>query len=164
MKFLSVLIAIIFFCGCSVFNTDDELSQVRFSLSNNSSFNGKLPLQIDMEAPNQEKIITASDFNKPNASRVIGPFPTSSSGSLLVNAELFDQQNSVVTSTTIELPLKPDWEYDITVAVGPNNPFFQCFGCQDYQAVPISDELAFSESDTLYMLWGGNSISQPVDY
>lgn len=163
-KYLSVIIALIFFCGCSVFNTDDELSQVKFSLANNSSYSGELPLRINMKTTNLEKVLTASDFEKPNASNTIGPFSTASSGLILVTAELLDQQNVAVTSTTIELPLKPDWRYGITIAIGPDNPFFQCFGCQDYQSIPISDELAFSESDTLYLVWGRNSISQPVDY
>lgn len=161
MRYL-ILLLIVFFAGCSLFGEGHKDAQVEFSLNNSSSYEGELPIQIYFTSPGQSKTLTASDFS--GSKSYVGPFQTATSGTLRITAQLLDTNDEVAISETVKLPLKSDWEYGITVAVGAKDPINLCFGCQGSKAVAINSKLNFSETDSLFIVWGGNSISNPVNY
>ena len=156
-----ILLFIIFFSGCSLFDEEKD-AQVEFRLENNSMYEGELPIRIDFSSPSQSENLTASDFS--GTKFFVGPYKTATSGTLKIVVQLLYTNDKVEVSETVKLPLKSDWKYGITVAVGPTNPINLCFGCQASKAVAINSKLNFPETDSLFIVWGGNSISNPVDF
>lgn len=63
-------------------------------------------------------------------------------------------------SGTVRIPLKPDWEREVQFHVADSDPIDRCFGCEG------SERFEFSglPGKHLYVVWGGNSISEPVVY
>ena len=66
-----------------------------------------------------------------------------------------------VAAGTIDLPLKDDWRWFVSIFVADSNPMRYCFGCfgsRSFKAAPSAP------GDSLFLVWGGNSISNPVIY
>ncbi len=154
-----ILLLIIFTTSCSLFDNEQD-SQVEFSLDNSSAYEGKLPIKITFSSPGQTKTLTTSDFS--DSKSYIGPYKTATSGTLQLTVQMLDTNDKAVTSEIVKLPLKSDWKYYIKVAVGPENPIYTCFICQDSKAFAIDSKLNFPETDSLFIVWSGNSISNPI--
>ena len=90
------------------------------------------------------------------------PVPTQSKGILRVSVRLIRDGQPIATQS-IELPLKPDWGYDIDLHATSKNPLDGCFGCMGIRSSPIAGESG-PNAAKLHVVWGGNSISAPVAY
>jgi hypothetical protein len=163
MRYSALFIVALLFAGCSLFGGDGK-AQVEFRLSNSSQDTTSLPIQVRFSTADQSKTLLRSDFSGPEGSTVAGPFDTATSGQLTVDAALLNQEGDPLTSGTVKLPLKSDWEYRVTVAVGQTNPIRGCFGCQGSKAFAVDPALEFAPQDSLFIVWGGNSISNPIVY
>ncbi len=93
-----------------------------------------------------------------------GPFETSTSGTLRLACSILDSSGHSVAAETVRLPLRPGWRYSVTCAVGMHNPADACFGCLGSEATPLGPALGFAPGDSLFVVWGGTSISNPVLY
>ena len=58
----------------------------------------------------------------------------------------------------VVLEARADWEWEVQFHIAGTDPFDQCFGCVGSATFPLSDR----EDVRLYVVWGGNSISDPV--
>ncbi len=93
-----------------------------------------------------------------------GPFDIATSGVLHVACSLLDDAGDVVATEDANLPLRSDWRHDVQCAVGRLNPYRMCMGCSGFEATSLGPELGFAEGDSLFVVWGGTSISSPVLY
>lgn len=85
-------------------------------------------------------------------------------GTVDVTFELNDAAISeAVVSGRIRLPLRPDWRWEVSFQPDSTNPLHRCFGCVDAQAFALPSSWS-PAGDSLYVVWGGNSISSPVIY
>lgn len=51
-----------------------------------------------------------------------------------------------------------------SVRSATTDPKFECFGCLGSQAFPLIAEYQAPDRDSIWVVWGGNSISDPVIY
>jgi hypothetical protein len=62
---------------------------------------------------------------------------------------------------SVQFPLRDDWRWGVDIFVADSNPMKYCFGCfgsRSFKAAPGAP------GDSLFLVWGGNSISHPVVY
>lgn len=97
----------------------------------------------------------------PNHSR---EFETAGSGPLVVTAVLRRPGEPVLASGSVELEIRKDWRWGVDIFLTHENPTGMCFGCMGHEAFPVPPGLTDEPGDSLFMVWGGNSISEPVVY
>lgn len=108
---------------------------------------------------------TNDDFTTSESSAV----PTSpsvstrTSGTAQITFELRDGA-AVISSGTVSVPLQGDWAWTVNLIASTEDPALRCFGCQGSQAFPLAEDWRTEGQDSLWMVWGGNSISDPVLY
>lgn len=90
-------------------------------------------------------------------------FATATSGSLQV-AFRFAAGSVVASEGAIEVPLRTDWSYDFTLSVDSLDPTRLCFGCMGSRAFPLDAAYRGSPRDSVWLVWGGNYIRNPVIY
>lgn len=90
-------------------------------------------------------------------------YPTRTRGTLVVAVAMADAAGPIARGT-LELPLRADWIYGISIAVDSLDPAGQCFGCQGSRAFALRSGVGRSPKDSLWLTWGGNSLSSPVIY
>lgn len=93
-----------------------------------------------------------------------GPLTTRSSGTLRINIIIRVGDNETETKGAIELPLKKDWRWGIDLFIQQNDPIDVCFGCFGSKSYELDPILGYDEDERLFIVWGGNSISNPVLY
>jgi len=87
-------------------------------------------------------------------------FATQDHGTLSGEVWLLSAGDTIAAGR-IELPLRDDWRWGVGIFVADSNPMKYCFGCfgsRSFKAAPGAP------GDSLFLVWGGNSISNPVDY
>jgi hypothetical protein len=90
---------------------------------------------------------------------------TRSYGSLLVKYQFDDPEGEVVSTGELLLGLRGDWRWGVDIFPRDDSHNRTCMGCFGYESFPILDPAyTTSESDSVYIIWGGNSISNPVVY
>ena len=105
-----------------------------------------------------EEIGTAES---PNHSR---EFETPGSGLLVIKAVLRRPGEPALAEGAIELDIREDWVWGVDVFLTDENPTQMCFGCIGHRGFSIPAGLTDEPSDSLFIVWGGNSISNPVVY
>jgi len=93
-----------------------------------------------------------------------GPFSTAHSGNIHIDFALLNGGVASSTRGSLELPLQHDWGWGVDFWVSDTNPITMCFGCMGSLEFPLDSALGYDPSMKLYILWGGNSISNPVEY
>jgi hypothetical protein len=76
-------------------------------------------------------------------------------GAIIVRFTLDSESES---EGAVVLEARPDWEWEVQFHIAGTDPFDQCFGCVGSEAF----SLGAREDVRLYVVWGGNSISDPV--
>ncbi|MFH1006082.1 MAG: hypothetical protein V1800_01105 [Candidatus Latescibacterota bacterium] len=90
---------------------------------------------------------------------------TRKEGTLLVDYQFKDSEGVVVSTGQVKLGLRRDWRWGIDVFHSDQNPYHMCMGCFGYESFPIMiPAYVTSDSDSVFVIWGGNSISNPVVY
>ncbi|HWT12329.1 MAG TPA: hypothetical protein VN231_06220 [Allosphingosinicella sp.] len=106
-----------------------------------------------------ERLVAPADFRL----REFG-FPSSayyrtrSSGTIRVAVALAYEGR--VSEGSFELPLQPDWRHGIAIHLTGGEPPEGCMGCMGGKAIPLAAPIG--ANTTLFVAWGGNSISQPL--
>ncbi len=90
-----------------------------------------------------------------------GPFATASAGNLDIEFVLRSGADTV-SAGAIRLRLRPDWQWGVRVAPDSADPTRFCFGCMGHAGFAI--RTAQAAFDSVYLVWSGNSISDPVVY
>ena len=129
------------------------------------------PLRVDMltvkiDDGRQVRTLTGADFKLLGGNQHRGPtLGTSTHGTLIVSYSLRSSASlSDVSSGQIELPLRKDWTYGVDVLADTADPRRLCFGCQGSKAFSLAPDFRSPLADSVYVVWGGNSISHPVIY
>lgn len=91
-------------------------------------------------------------------------YPTASAGSLMVHFTLLAPTDDTISTGDAAIPLKPDWTWEITCYVAPYNPIYGCWGCFGSSAFAMDSAYQDTIADSVFIVWGGNSISNPVIY
>jgi hypothetical protein len=85
---------------------------------------------------------------------------TRTGGTLRVSYNL-EASGDVVSEGTVTLPLQRDWAWGLDVQVDSLNPTRYCLGCLGSKAFSLSSAYRRTAADSVWVTWGGNSISNP---
>jgi hypothetical protein len=70
----------------------------------------------------------------------------------------------VLSEGAIVLPLRKDWGWGVDIQLATADPRLQCFGCVGSRAFVLAPAFRPANRDSIWLVWGGNSISNPVVY
>lgn len=76
----------------------------------------------------------------------------------LENADVF------LSGGTVTVPRRSDWRWHVTLSAATTGPQEGCFGCFGSMAFPLAQSFRPPERDSIWVVWGGNSISDPAIY
>lgn len=109
------------------------------------------------------RTVTGEDFSGGPGRLGTREFETRTSGTLTVDVTLADAGGTFAAGE-VEIPLRSDWRWGVSLHLGDDNPHDRCFGCFGYESFAIAEAHRDSPADSLWVVWGGNSISDPVVY
>lgn len=109
------------------------------------------------------RTVTGEDFTGSPQRVDTREFRTRTSGTLTVDVTLADGSEQIAAGR-VEIPLRPDWGWSVHLHRGDANPVERCFGCFGYRAFALAEAHRATPADSLWVVWGGNSISNPVIY
>lgn len=153
IAFLSLLI-ISMLAGCA-----GEESLVRISLVNPGSLETCPDFHVMISDGLYDYEFTLNESNIK-----AGPLPTRSSGTLRIKVEIRLGDSETESKGSLELPLKKDWRWGIDLFIQQNDPIDVCYGCFGSKSYDLDPILGYDENERLFIVWGGNSISNPVVY
>lgn len=90
-------------------------------------------------------------------------FATRQQGELAV-AFRFASTGTTISEGKVEVPLQSDWRYGFSLHVDSLNPMRLCFGCMGARAFPLPPAYQRTARDSVWLVWGGNYIRNPVIY
>lgn len=97
-----------------------------------------------------------------------GPPPrqwgTATSGSIAVSFELVDSSGAAPVTGAVTLPLQRDWRWFVLFFNVTANPAQHCFGCAGTRSFALPAALRTQGRDSLWVVWGGYSVSDRVVY
>ena len=125
------------------------------------------PLTVDMltvQAKDEDRAWTwrGSDFR----SSMEWPTPTTreretrTRGDLEVSFRL-QSKGQTVSEGSVTLPLRSDWRWGVQVVSATSDPGQACHGCTGSKAFPLAREYRGPERDSVWLVWGGQGISEP---
>ena len=109
---------------------------------------------------------TGADF-KPGRDNPTPSTPEVNTGTSGPDLEVsFSLENAaaVLSTGTIILPRRSDWRWGVTISAATTDPAGVCFGCFGSSAFLLSEAFRAPERDSIWVVWGGNSISNPAIY
>ncbi len=153
-------VALLAAVACSDAGDDQALVSVTYF--------GAPPVMLDMltvtiSVATHQWVWSGSQFitDASNGSPHTPPVETPTTGTLQVHFRLTDG-GIVVSSGEVELPLRPDWRWGISLHTETTDPVRSCFGCIGSKAFPLPVSLRTPGRDSIWFVWGGNSIKHPV--
>jgi hypothetical protein len=91
---------------------------------------------------------------------------TAHSGTLTMRFSFVTSEQDTVSVGRVSMPIRKDWRWYIGIYGAAGRSYYRnCFGC--YGAEPFAilvPTYALTGSDSVWVIWGGNSISHPVIY
>ncbi|HYO47181.1 MAG TPA: hypothetical protein VEY33_10900 [Gemmatimonadota bacterium] len=109
------------------------------------------------------RTVSGDDFAGDGRRADTPEFGMGTRGTLDVEVEV-ETDAGRVASGILEIPLQPDWRWHVHLFLDERNPNETCIGCFGYRSFPVVETYRTSPAESLWMLWGGNSISSPVVY
>lgn len=163
----SILLLSLFISGCSLFGSDEEPAEVQFTVQNFSTDE----LSITTAGSKTNLSISKNDFSNNEGGELPGStsaYSSENKGTMTVSFS-FLNETSELSGGEFELELREDWRWGVNFQIGPADydPLETCLGCQFYESFELNQEALSnteSEADSLYVIVGGNYISQPVVY
>lgn len=151
--------------GCSLLGPDGG-SEVAFRLFDRSAAEGAPAFAVTFGDGRRSRTLGPGDFAAVNGVQSeAGPFETATSGTLRAACSVLGGGGEPTATAEVSLPLRPDWRYSVDCAVGPSDPSRLCFGCLGSEAAPVpAGTPGAAPGDSLFLVWGGTSISSPVLY
>jgi len=70
----------------------------------------------------------------------------------------------LLSQGAVVLPLREDWRWGVGIHAATSDPRLLCFGCVGSQAFALAPDFRPPGRDSIWVVWGGNSISHPVIY
>ena len=162
------LLLLVLFClclgGCNLFGSDEEATlSLEFSVQ--SGVHERSAFRMTFDDGKRTRTLERDDFSTGGGERYdAGPFDTATSGTLRVACSVLDGRGRALATEELSLPLRPDQRYDVDCSAGPHNPYRSCMGCWGFEARPLKRERGSAPSDSLFVVWSRNSISNPMIY
>ena len=75
-----------------------------------------------------------------------------------------EAQGATVSEGRVTLPLRPDWWWGVQIVSATLDPADACSGCSGSKAFSLAPEYRGPERDSVWLIWGGNSIREPAVY
>jgi hypothetical protein len=85
-------------------------------------------------------------------------YPTRSAGTIEVTVSL--RHEGQLSEGSFALPLQPDWRHAVAIHLTAGAAPEGCMGCIGGKAIPLAAPIG--RYTTLFVAWGGNSISRPL--
>lgn len=150
------LLSLAAFAGCA---PDEARVSVRYAPRSDL---GSLQPAVAVKAPGLNRALSLAELG---ATTTAGPFEfaTPMSGQLDVEFTLSDH-GAAVANGSVRVDLRPDWAWGFRILVDSANPTRLCFGCEGARAFPLAESHRRSAVDSVWIVWGGNSIKHPVVY
>ena len=122
-------------------------------------------LHVRVTDGSREWALVGADFHSRGGPQHNGPeLKTRMRGTLRVHYTLSAPDQQIVSTGSVEIPLKRDWQWGVDIRPDSANPARMCFGCSGSQAFPLHPSYRTIHADSVYVVWGGNSIKHPVIY
>ena len=96
--------------------------------------------------------------------RATREFDTPASGAARVSFVMVLPDGREVSSGDATVNLRGDWVWDFDLMASTADPKKQCFGCYGSKSFPLPADLRTTGRDSVWLVWGGNSIKNPVVY
>ncbi|WP_420457019.1 hypothetical protein [Rubrivirga sp.] len=68
------------------------------------------------------------------------------------------------TTGTLDLDLEAGWRYHVFCAASATDPADLCFGCRGSTSVALDPAFGLPADHRLWLVWGGDSVDNPVLY
>ena len=152
--------------ACSLTESESTEMRVSFGFSEQSAAvldTASITFSAHVDDGSRNRRLQRSDFASQTSYRyTTGTFETASSGTARVACTLSGMQTAITGTARIDL--RADFEFGVDCLISDSNPYRVCLGCFGYEAVALAPELGFPASDSLFIVWGGNSTDDPVVY
>jgi hypothetical protein len=102
--------------------------------------------------------------SEPRFVRASPEFETRTGGELFLSIAIEHPTDGTIATGAITVPLRPDWLWGVSVRNATSNPAEYCFGCWGSTAVALPPAYRTAGRDSVWIVWGGNSITNPVTY
>jgi hypothetical protein len=157
---VACLLASLAFAGCGVLNDGEKAkSEVKFGFWKKEQ-DQKLPDFEVVYATNETQVVPDDIFSQVHNRVTAGPFEIAPSDSLVVTINLLKKE-TIKTSAQISLPGRTDWRHSVTFQIGSVDPIELCIGCVGSESFALDSTFKLQPTDSLYIVWGGKSISKP---
>lgn len=156
---LLVLVACVALAGCDV----AEESRLQFSIHGDEAVLRPL-LTLGATAGDWRVEVTGEEIGTGGASNRTEAFETPDRGTLEIDVVLARPGEPPLATTSVALEIRRDWIWGVGVFLTDANPADECFGCTGHRAVALPDTLTPETQDSLFVVWAGNSINEPVVY
>ena len=155
MRFvIAATLIVLVVAGCS-----DKKSQVRVSVQNCAYASECPDIHVSLSGG-----VWNYDYVLDESKRSTGPLPTGSSGTMHITVALYSAAGKTETTGSLDLSLRKDWRWGVDIFIQEHDPTEYCFGCFGVKSYELDPVLGYDDEVRLYIVWGGNSISNPVDY
>lgn len=162
VKLMIAAAALLAIAGCSLFDGDEARVRVMAVLP---APHAPATLHVLLaDGPSIWKL-EGDDFVPRGGGYLIGPeLSTVMHGTLSCLFELRGDGGAVLSRGAVDLPLRRDWAWSIIVQPDTTDPALRCFGCFGSRAFALDPAFGSPAADSVYVVWGGNSIKNPVVY
>ena len=89
---------------------------------------------------------------------------TATSGPDLELTFRLESAGTLISTGTVLLPRRSDWLWGVSIFTATTDPQENCFGCVGSQAFPLPEAFRPAGQDSIWVVWGGNSINDPAIY
>jgi hypothetical protein len=151
---LLVILSAIVIEGC-----DKTRSEIRFTLYRDEASVSWPVILVHTVDGSVEK-----DFQLDGIDQTAGPFNTRQSGTMSISFIVMGDGGPSKTQGSIDISLKQDWSWSVNFHIATNDPAETCFGCAGSEAFDLDPDLLYDPEKSLFLVWGGNWISNPVIY
>ncbi len=142
-----------------------ERAEVEFRVVSNGLLQNGHGIRVTFADARQTRTLAPSDLSELQPGHAVaGPFATATSGDLLITAALVDRSGRELAQGVVALPLQPDRHYGIWVSLASGDPTAGCLGCAGSRSSPLDPALGYAPALSLSIVWGSNSLSNPVVY
>jgi hypothetical protein len=140
---------------------DDDQALVSYTVLEEPGFSADL-LVIEFSDGRRAWQLTGDDFGDGSSRRRdTREFGTGTTGELVTSFWVV-QGSDTLSSGELRIDLRPDWRWNISFFREDEDPSDRCFGCVGAAAYELGAVLQTVPADSLWLVWGGNSISDPV--
>jgi hypothetical protein len=160
-KYYLILLFTSFLVGCSL--EEDDSSEIQIGIDGNTDILRK-SIKVEMKSSSWSKTLNGTEIGTLAAPNFSQSFDIPKSGNVEVKFILSDSTGVQLNSGSVSLAIKSDWRWTVTLSLSNHNPFYMCFGCIGYSSFAVDSVFKKLNGDSLFVVWGGNSIKHPVIY